>query len=88
MVSRSVCEDLRERGATGTSSLILVEVLILRLGCGGEDGFGAEVTGGGVGALGGAEDVSSESKFIIDIGLDERTGAGRGGAVADSWLGV
>lgn len=88
MVSRSVCEDLRERGATGTSSLILVEALILRLGCGGEACFGVEVTGGGVGALGGAEDVSSESKFIIDIGLDERTGAGRGGAVADSWLGV
>ena len=86
MVSRSVCEceDLRERGATGTSSFTLVEALDLRLGCTGGDCFGAEVTGG-VGALGGADDVSSESKFIIDMGLDERTGAGRGGgAAADS----
>jgi hypothetical protein len=88
LVSRSVCEDLRERGATGTSSLILVGALVLRLGCRGEACFGADVAGGGVGALGGAEDVSSESKFIIDMGLDERTGAGKGGAVADSWLGV
>ena len=89
MVSRSACEceDLRERGATGTSSLTLVEALDLRLGCRGGDCFGAEAIGG-VGALGGADDVSSESKFIIDMGLDERTGAGRGGAVADSWLGV
>jgi len=67
--------------------LILLDALVLRLGCRGEACFGAEVIGG-VGALGGAEDVSSESKFIIDMGFDERTGAGGGGAVADSWLGV
>ena len=53
----------------------------------GEACFGAEVIGG-VGALAGADDVSSESRFIIDMGLDERTGAGGGGAVAESWLGV
>jgi hypothetical protein len=85
--SRSVCEDLRGRGATGTSSLILVDALVLRLGGRGEACFGAEVIGG-VGALAGADDVSSERRFIIDMGLDERTGAGGGGAVAESWLGV
>jgi hypothetical protein len=73
--SRSVCEDLRDRGATDPSSFIFVEALDLRIGCRGEACFGAEVTGG-VGALGGADDVSSESRFIIDMGLDERTGAG------------
>ena len=43
---------------------------------------------GGVGGLAGADDVSSESKFIIDMGFDERTGGGGGGGsvVADSWL--
>lgn len=52
--------------------------------------MGAEVVGG-VGGLAGADDVSSESKFIIDMGFDERTGGGGGGggsAVADSWLAV
>lgn len=34
--------------------------------------------------------MSSESRFIIDMGFDERTGGGGAGAgaVVDSWLGV
>ena len=43
--------------------------------------MGADVVGG-VGGLAGADEVSSDSRFIIDMGLDERTGAGGGGAVA------
>ena len=51
--------------------------------------MGADVTGG-VGGLAGADDVSSESKFIIDMGFDERTGGGGGGGrvVEGSWLAV
>jgi hypothetical protein len=90
--SRSVCDDLRERGATiGASSLIFVEALDLRLAGWRGDCLGAEVIGG-VGGLAGADEVSSESKFIIDMGFDERTGAGGGGGGGsveeDSWLAV
>ena len=88
MGSRSLCDDLRARGATaGASSLIFAEALDVRLAGWTGDCLGADVVGG-VGGLAGADDVSSESKFIIDMGFDERTGGGGGGggAVADSWL--
>lgn len=90
MDSRSVCDDLRERGATDGSSLTLTEALDLRLGCCKGDCLGADIAGG-VGGLAGAEDVSSESRFIIDMGFEERTGAGGGGggaAAGVSWLGA
>lgn len=84
-----MCDDLRERGATVISSLIFVEALDLRLAGWRGDCLGADVIGG-LGCLAGADEVSSESKFIIDMGFEERTGAGGGGAVAaaGSWATV
>ena len=81
-----MCDDLRERGATVISSLIFVEALDLRLAGWRGDCLGAAAIGG-LGCLAGADEVSSESKFIIDMGFEERTGAGGGGAVAaaGSW---